>query len=137
MKPFDSSRDSRSGFTLIELMIVIAILGIMAVPLVTMLQSATKFSEDHLQFTRAAALLARQAELVKTAPYAQLQVQTGQNLDSSLASALTQLPEAKGKLEIAPQPGQPGIKRVFIEVNWVNPWGAPKSLHSVILRSAP
>ena len=130
-------RGSRSGFTLIEMMIVIAILGIITIPLLAMFLNARNFSEVHLLFTRAAALLAEQAEIVKATPYAELEKPSPRAFDPSLADALAQLPKGEGKLETAPFSGQPGIKRIVLRVNWENPWGAPKSLHTVLLRSAP
>lgn len=137
MKKLRPGPAGKAGFTLIELMIVTAILGLAITPLLGMFLSARKFSEDHLLFTRAAAALARQAEIVKAAPDSALALGKGLSLDPEVAAALQNVPGFKGEIEISSFDRQPGIKKIVIQVAWENPWGTKKSLHTVLLRSAP
>lgn len=53
------------GFTLIELMIAVAIIGIVAAPLAAMIMNARNLSENQHRLTRAVARLSKEAEALK------------------------------------------------------------------------
>ena len=130
-------RPGSAGFTLIELMIVTAIIGLAITPLLGMFLSARKFSEDHLLFTRASAALARQTEILKAAPYSTLALGKGQSLDAEVAASLQNVAGLAGGIDISSLDRPPGVKKIVIRIDWQNPWGTNKSLHTTFLRSAP
>lgn len=136
MKPIIRRR-SESGFTLIELMIVAAILGIITIPLMTMAEHAATFKNDHERFTRAAAVLSTQMELLKTEPYAARKAGKNYPLDPAVAGDLARLRSGRGTVAVSDMPGRPGLRRIEVTVEWVNPWGKPRSLRSVTLRAGP
>jgi len=137
MKSLRPGPAATAGFTLIELMIVTAIIGIAMTPMLGMFLSARKFSDDHLLFTRAAAALARQSEILKSTPYSALALGQGQSLDAEVAASLQKVPGFGGGIDISSLDRRPGIKKIVIQVTWENPWGTRKSLHTTLLRSAP
>lgn len=137
MKELSSKSRPDAGFTLIELMIVVAILGIIITPVMGMYMNAKRFNEDHLLFTRATAAMVRQAEIIKNTPYKDFQIGVAEGLDPDVTQLLNELPDGGGSLEVTSLKGQPRIKRVVIRVHWNNPWETKKSIHTVILRAAP
>jgi len=128
---------TRAGFTLIEMMVVTTILGILMVPITQMYMNARKLSEDHLLFTRASSALARQAEIIRSTPYAELKPGDDRKLDRRVAALIEYIPGAGGGIDIKPLEDEPGVKWVTVRVGWENPWGKEKTIHTVVVRSAP
>jgi prepilin-type N-terminal cleavage/methylation domain-containing protein len=131
-----SRRNGRAGFTLIEMMIAVAILGIAAVPLMGMYAQSRKAAADHLLFTQAVAALALQSEAARSLTLAELGARTGP-LDDEIGAAVARLPEGTAQATLAPMPGEPGLTRVELGVGWKNPWGANKTLTTVVVRTGP
>ncbi len=122
---------------MIEMMIVVAILGIMIYPMTSMYLNARKFSEDHILFTRVSAALAQQAEIIKTIPYGNLKIGKGQKLNNDVEELIKDIEGVEGTIDITYMDISYGVKRVTIKVSWANSWEAQRSIHTVILRSAP
>lgn len=128
------SRSGQSGFTLIELMIVTAIIGILALPLLNMYVQAKKFAEDHYRFTVAATALQKEMESLKTMPAATIIKE--RVMDEGMIEDLANLEDGEAKLNVSNMPGYTTIKRIEVKIEWTNPWGQKRSLRSVILRPA-
>ena len=130
-------RRGQAGFTLIELMVSVAILGIMAGIFSVIYLNASKLNQDHILFTRATAALSRQTEILKAASYDELKPGQGQPFSPDAASMVASLPGGTGIIDISSDDNLKGIKRINVQINWKNPWGATKSIHTVVMKAAP
>ena len=125
-----------SGFTLIEQMITVAIIGILAMPLLNMYGQAKHFEEDHYRFTLAATILQKEMEYLKTTPISRIAKSGKQTVDEALNEDLAQLEGGNVKVKVSNMAGYPYVKRFEVIVEWANPWGQKRFLKSMILRPA-
>jgi len=128
---------SSPGFTLIELMVAVAIIGIMSGYFVAMYKQARNFHESDLRLTRATAAMIREAEAVKAMPFDDLAIGGDQDLSPEVESMVAKLDGGDGWRDVKLLPDDPQVKRIDIWISWDNPIGRPGRVHTVALRSAP
>lgn len=121
---------SRRGATLIELMVVVAVVAIFSVPLLFMPQTPVALGVTDR--AHAVALLRAQSARLAALPPAGLAMRDGAGFDADLPGLAT-LPNAVGTLRVRPY-GAAGLLRVELRIAWKRRAGEPQALSVATLR---
>jgi prepilin-type N-terminal cleavage/methylation domain-containing protein len=130
-----SLTEKHFGFTLIEQMIVVAIIGIMATIMPGVYMQAKKLSNDHLLFTKATSALVTQSEIVKSMPFNELK--NGTNPDSQVKDILSSVTKGRCEVAVTSPQGNSEVLNINVIVSWQNSWKTEKMIHTVLMRSKP
>ncbi len=123
---------SDSGFTLIELMIVIAMLSITLGWLVHAQISSHQLAESEIGLQRAVRALQNQVEILRVLPYEELKPGTSIPFDPRVKE-LEQLVDARGIVQIKSDPEYQELLQLSAEVHWRDARIGMRSVHTVLL----
>ncbi len=123
------------GYTLIELMIVIAIMGITVAWVVKAQVSSHHLAESEIGLQRAVRALQNQVEILRVKPYEQLEPDTGIPFDPEVKE-LDQLVAGRGIVKIESDPDHPELLLLRVEVHWRDARIGMRSIHTILLRSS-
>lgn len=123
------------GFTLIELMIVIAMMGISVAWIVKAQVGSHHLAESEIGLQRAVRALQNQVEILRVKPYDQLEPETSIPFDPEVKE-LDQLVAGRGIVKIESDPDHPELLLLRAEVHWRDPRIGMRSVHTILLRSS-
>jgi prepilin-type N-terminal cleavage/methylation domain-containing protein len=120
------------GFTLIELMIITAVIGICIVFFTPMLIQIQRLAESEVGLQRAHLALGSEVEALRAmAPGDQLR--DGNTIEFSGED--WGLVEGKGRATVEEVPDRPGLFRVRVEINWIDAVKGQRSIHTMVYRA--
>jgi len=133
MKAVSFSR-SRQGFTLIELMIVVSMIGIFAGILVPIQLDSHRFTESEVGLQRAIRALQNEVEILRATPYAELRPGQVTPFDVRVED-LNQLVAGRGEVRIERDSRRSDLIVLQVEVFWRDARLGMRSIHTILFRA--
>ncbi len=125
---------SSEGFTLIELMITVAVIGIFIMVIVPVQISTARFIESEVALQKAIQVLQGQAELIRATPHSALEPGSVTAFDRAVRG-LQDLVAGRGVIKIERSKDNPGLLIIDIEVHWRDARKGMRSIHTVLYRA--
>ncbi len=128
------NRRGSPGFTLIELMIVVAIFGIFVAIMVPVEIRSQRMAESEVALQKANQALRSEVEVLRSMPYQKLESVGSLPFDKRVA-ALSELVEATGVVKVEPDPARPGLLKLKVELTWRDARLGMRSIHTVLYKA--
>lgn len=122
------------GFTLIELMIVVAIMGILGIVVVRSQARNQIYAESEVRMQYAVRALRNQVEVLKTTDIEKLKNHKELPFDSK-GKGLSDLVAGRGVIVIKQDSKIPGLWILRVEVHWRDPRVGMRSIHTVLFKT--
>ena len=128
------SRRASPGFTLIELMIVCAIIGIFMALIVPVEIQSQRMAESEVALQKANLALRSEVEILRSTPFQELESAGSLPFDERVA-ALSELVDAAGVVKVEPDPARPGLLKLKVELTWRDARLGLRSIHTVVYKA--
>jgi prepilin-type N-terminal cleavage/methylation domain-containing protein len=125
---------SKQGFTLIELMIVIAVLGIFLATFMPARVRSQRVAESEIALQRAVRALQNEVEILRAAPGDTLKPGRVIPFDPRVKE-LDYLVAGRGAVRIEQDAKESGLMVMRVEVHWRDPLRGMRSIHTVLFRT--
>lgn len=129
-----SRSENEKGFTLIEMMIVVAIIGIFMVILIQMQIQNDKFAQSEVELQKAAQALRSEIDFLRIIPYSELKPGTAMPFDASV-KILSELAAGRGEVSVERDKTKPQLLMMRVEVFWRDARTGMRSIHSIVARA--
>jgi len=134
MKPKHPKRKGQPGFTLIEVMITVGIMGIFIGLIIPVQVQVHRLAESEVGLQKAIQVLRNEVEVLRVMPYDDLT--PGHSLPfHAQAKGLDKLVAGRGEVHIERDPRMRGLLQLRVEVHWRDARLGMRSVHTELYKA--